>query len=342
MSDNKKILLYRIDEQAKNVIFVVTEDDKKVWENITDDMQTILSFDEIFRDITEFREGFLDYEKLTDELIAAINGRGAVFREILERFDDSMLGSFNFFTRYYSDLLRSIFISARADIDKANLLFNTKTLKKSTEYVSNVFNNIREVMRDDWNFDFNSESELQAFRLSFDKVIIRGNDRNDIYTVADTALVNFFYDFSFAIHSRKLYVCSCKYCGKVFLGMKNAVACDGVECQEKYQRDLKNAKRRERDNGTYEVYKTRLSNYIGQQKPKLSAKVNEDSEVLSRFDEERKVYTKIMKDKIDEYQAENRLPDEEMDQFYVQLRKKFARFWNGLAAEWAKEHRGEL
>lgn len=88
MAEDKKILLYRIDEQDKNVIFVATADNEQVWGNITEEMQTILGFDEIFRDITEFRNGFLDYEKLTDELIGAINGRGKVFREILALFDD--------------------------------------------------------------------------------------------------------------------------------------------------------------------------------------------------------------------------------------------------------------
>ena len=72
MAENKKILLYRIDEQAKNVIFVVIEDDERLWGNISEDMQTVLSFDEIFRDITEFRDGFLDYEQLTDELIEGL------------------------------------------------------------------------------------------------------------------------------------------------------------------------------------------------------------------------------------------------------------------------------
>ena len=143
MAENKKILLYRIDEQAKNVIFVVIEDDERLWGNISEDMQTVLSFDEIFRDITEFRDGFLDYEQLTDELIEAINGRGAIFREILERFDDNRLNSFNFFTRYYSDTLREIFLSARQEIDKAGAFHNTRVLKKTTAYVNEVFNHIR-------------------------------------------------------------------------------------------------------------------------------------------------------------------------------------------------------
>ncbi len=333
MAENKKILLYRIDKQAKNVIFVVIEDDERLWGNISEDMQTVLSFDEVFRDITEFRNGFLDYEQLTDELIGATNGRGEVFRTILARFDDNRLNSFNFFTRYYSDTLREIFLSARQEIDKAGAFFNTRVLKKSTEYVNEVFNNIREVMRDDWNFDFNSESDMKAFRVKYDKVIIRGNDRNDIYTVADTALVNFFYDFSFAIHSRMLYICSCKYCSKVFLGMKNAVCCDGEVCQATYQREVKNAKRRERDNSTYKVYRTRLSNYIGQQKTKLPAEVLDDPALVKKFDEQRKVFTAILTKKLSEYEMEHRLPDKELDAFYEKMKQDVMSFVYALKAE---------
>ena len=333
MAENKKILLYRIDEQAKSVIFVVTEDDEKVWGKISEDMQTVLSFDEIFRDITEFRDGFLDYEQLTDELIGAINGRGEVFRAILARFDDNRLNSFNFFTRYYSDMLRDIFLSARADIVNAGAFHNTRTLKKVTGYVNEVFNNIRDVMRDDWNFDFNSESNMKAFRVGYDKIIIRGNDRNDIYTVADTALVNFFYDFSFAIHSRKLYICSCKYCSKVFIGMKNAVACDTDNCQAAYQREVKNAKRRERDNGTYKVYSTRLSNYIGQQKTKLPAEVLDNPELVKKFDEQRKVFTAILAKELSEYEVEHRLPDKELDAFYEKMKQDVMSFVYALEAE---------
>ena len=196
-----------------------------------------------------------------------------------------------------------------------------------------MFNNIRDVMRDDWNFDFNSESNMKAFRVGYDKIIIRGNDRNDIYTVADTALVNFFYDFSFAIHSRKLYVCSCKYCSKVFLGMKNAVACDTDNCQAAYQREVKNAKRRERDNGTYKVYSTRLSNYIGQQKTKLPAEVLDNPELVKKFDEQRKVFTAILAKKLSEYEVEHRLPDKELDAFYEKMKQDVMSFVYALEAE---------
>ena len=333
MGKDKKILLYRIDEQDKNVIFIITENNEKAWGDIAEDNQTVLSFDDVFRDITEFRDGFLDYEQLTDELIGVINGRHEVYQELLAKFDDNRLNSFNFFTRYYSDTLREVFTAARADIDKAGALFNTLTLKKSTEYVESVFNHIRKIMRDDWNFDFNSESELQIMKISCDKIIIRGNDRNEIYTVADTALVNFFYDFSFVIHKLKLYVCNCKYCDKKFLGKKNSVCCNHIECKEIYQREQRNARRRERDNGTHQIYITRLSNYIGQQKTKLPPAIIDDPTLLEKFDKQRKVFMQIMRNKIDEYEAENRLPDEELNRFYDRMKQEVVRFVYSLESE---------
>ena len=179
----------------------------------------------------------------------------------------------------------------------------------------------------------NISFKLKRSSEVYDKVIIRGNDRNDIYTVTDTAIANFFYDFSFAIHSRKLYVCSCKYCDKVFLGMKNAVACDADSCHAAYQREVKNAKRRECDNGTYKVYSTRLSNDISQQKTKLPAEVLDDPDLVEKFDQQRKVFTKQMQDRLDEYEAENRLPDKELDAFYDKVKQDVMSFVYALEAK---------
>ena len=334
MGKDKKILLYRIDEQAKSVIFVVTEDNESVWGKISEDAYSVISFDDIFRDITEFRSNFLDYEQLTDELIGAINGRGAVFRDILERFDDNRLNSFNFFTRYYSDTLRDVFTEARADIDKAGAFFNTRALKKSTEYVNDVFNHIREVMRDDWNFDFNSESDMKAFRLSFDKIIIRGNDRNDIYTVADTALVNFFYDFSFAIHKMKLYVCDCRYCHKRFLGSRNSICCDSKECQTLYQRETKNEKRRTKAKDPYEVHKTKLTSYLSQHTSSLKATVQEDMAYVNKFKARNSEFKQRMQGEIERCRAENIIPGPEQDKLLKKIEAEIVVYQSLIEDEW--------
>ena len=44
------------------MIFVVTEDNERVWGNISEDAYSVISFDDVFRDITEFRSNFLDYD----------------------------------------------------------------------------------------------------------------------------------------------------------------------------------------------------------------------------------------------------------------------------------------
>ena len=131
MTENKKILLYRIDEQAKNVIFIITEDVENTWKEINENMQTVLSFDEIFRNITEFRNGFLNYEQSKNELIKVINCSRVEFVERMEWFDEDKLNSFNFFTRYYSNTLKDIFLSARQELVKVTAAFrNDKLLKK--------------------------------------------------------------------------------------------------------------------------------------------------------------------------------------------------------------------
>lgn len=115
--------------------------------------------------------------------------------------------------------------------------------------------------------------------------------------------------------------------------MKNAVACDADSCHAAYQREIKNAKRRKRDNGTYKIFSTRLSNYIGQQKTKLPAEVLDDPDLVEKFDQQRKVFTKQMQDRLDEYEAENRLPDKELDAFYDKMKQDVMSFVYALEAK---------
>ncbi len=338
MGKDKKILLYRIDEQDKNVIFAVTEDNESIWRNIPEDAYTVISFNDIFRDITEFRNGFLDYEQLTDELISAINSRNEVYKDILAKFDNNCMNNFNFFTRYYSDTLRDVFTEARADIDKAGTLFNIRVLKKSTEYVNDVFNHIREVMRDDWNFDFNSESELQVMKVSCDKIIIRGSDRNEVYTIADTALVNFFYDFSFVIHKLKLYVCNCKYCSKKFLGEKNSGCRKVKECLTLYQRDKKNEKRRTKAKDPYEVHKSKLTSYLSQHTSTLKAIVQEDMKYVNKFKARNSEFKKRMQEEIERCRAENIIPGAEQYKLLKKIEAEIVVYKSQIENEWRAEH----
>ena len=52
-----------------------------------------------------------------------------------------------------------------------------------------------------------------------------------------------------------------------------------------------------------------------------------------RYDQQRKVFTKQMQDKLDEYEAENRLPDEELSAFYEKMKQDVMGFVYALEAE---------
>ncbi len=222
MAEDRKILLYQIDEQEKMVVFAETTDDDSVWAALSERDLTILSFDEVFWDMTGFRSDFLEFEQIMEALLAELNQSGKKLRKMLKDFADPRQQSENFFTRYYAGILCEIITSARAEIDKAGALRNTGAAKKAASYVKREFNLIREVMLDEFHFD--TTTELQMIRVFCEKVIIRGNERNEVYTIVDSALSNFLYDFSFSVQRLKLYSCECQYCRKQYLGKKTACA----------------------------------------------------------------------------------------------------------------------
>ena len=59
----------------------------------------------------------------------------------------------------------------------------------------------------------------------------------------------------------------------------------------------------------------------------------DDPALVKKFDEQRKVFTKQMQDMLDEYEADNRLPDKELDDFYEKMKQEVMRFVYALEAE---------
>ena len=68
-------------------------------------------------------------------------------------------------------------------------------------------------------------------------------------------------------------------------------------------------------------------------KQKLPAEVLDNPALVERFDQQRKVFTKQMQDMLDEYVAENRLPDKELDDFYEKMKQDVMSFVYALKAE---------
>ena len=333
MGQDKKILLYQIDEQEKMVIFAETADDDSAWTAITKRDLTVLSFDEVYRELIEFRGSFLDYEQTADELLAELNQSGTKLRKMIKQFADPRQKSNNFFTRYYAAAVCDMFTQARADIDEAGPLRNTGAAKKAAGYVKRAFGSIREVMLDGGHFD--TATELQAIRVPCEKIIIRSDNRNEVYSVADQALSNFFYDFSFSVQKLRLYACECQYCRKQYLGEKNSICCDAEECQATHLRAMKNARRREHEKSPYRKPITTITNYLSQAMYTLRASVQDDPEILAVFREKREEFMQQIRDKVAEYEVEHRFPDDaEMQRFVAALEGEIGRLRTNLIEGW--------
>lgn len=333
MEENKIMFLYQIDEQSKNVIFVETINNKNEWKKVLKNHKIILSFDEVYNDIIALRKVIPYFEKIENKIVETIAGPEIPFNKVLKKFVNYQAESNNFFFQYYHNLLRNLFIDERKNIDNASKYhaFSYDNLQKlSIENINTQFNEVKKIINDEWNLNLHSENTLHIFDYEYKKIIISGNDMNEIYTIADSSLANFFYDFSFSLHKLNLYVCECNYCHIKFWGAKNSECCNSESCQKIYTKVQKNKKRREKDNGRYQKYKTRLSNYIGQQKNKLPTEIKNDHVLIAKFDAQRKIYTKAMEDKLEEYRMKNCLPDDELENFYEKMKKKVTIFAKSL------------
>lgn len=245
MNKERTTLFYQIDGKTKTVAFVLARCGLEVCEELSDHMKYTFSFDDVFRSMIAFCNDFADYEEIARKLIDALECDDRIFEKAFENFQNQCLRNHNFFARYYSDLLRGIISSARDDVELSADLPDSQASTKSIEYVHNVFQRIREITKLIPDFDLFLKGNTRKMEAAYEKILVPGESQNAIYTVTDAALVNFFYDFSFAIYRLKLRVCTCRCCSAYFFGKKKIPYCNLEDCQTAYQEKLERAKQRE-------------------------------------------------------------------------------------------------
>ena len=91
-------------------------------------------------------------------------------------------------------------------------------------------------------------NEQMKILLNKNTVHLIDNDHNEMYTIADELLVNFFDDFSYTLHKQGLNICQCKYCNKLFIDKKHKDYCNAEECQTVYKNEKKSTKRHRKPN----------------------------------------------------------------------------------------------
>lgn len=267
------MLLYRINEN-KRTVSIVWSINKKELLNAAE-KEEIYTFDDILSQLEDFRNNRSEiFENIRITMMNGLNERVKV-QDLVKTIKPTILeNSGNVFFKYYSNLLTIAYMNIGEPIlmpkdyvkDK---LHHKKLVEQARNELQKQFDEILQAMNDERNFDYSATGEMLVATPQLQLAVIRTENTNSVYRIADKPLLTFFYEFSYAIFDAGLKVCKCRFCHRHFLGTENSICCDREECLAENKK-LKNQQiRQNRKNSIYTHETDNYNAYVRNQKKEL-------------------------------------------------------------------------
>lgn len=285
------MLLYRMNEN-KRTVSIVWSINKKELLNAAE-KEEVYTFDDILSQLEDFRNNRSEiFENIRITMMNGLNERIKV-DALAESIKPTILeNSENVFFKYYSNLLTIAYMNIGEPIlmpkDYVKERFNHKKLvEQARNELQKHFDEILQAMNNERNFDYSDTGEILVATPQLQLAVIRTENTNSVYRIADKPLLTFFYEFSYAIFDAGLKVCECRFCNRHFLGTENSICCDREECFAENKK-LKNQQiRQNRKNSIYTHETDNYNAYVRNQKKELKiAKVDlivmDDFEMLKQ------------------------------------------------------------
>ncbi|MCM1225892.1 MAG: hypothetical protein NC320_00505 [Clostridium sp.] len=285
------MLLYRINEKDRTVSIVWSINKKELLNAA--EKEEVYTFDDILSQLEDFRNNRSEiFENIRITMMNGLNERIKV-DALAESIKPTILeNSENIFFKYYSNLLTIAYMNIGEPIlmpkDYVKERFNHKKLvEQARNELQKHFDEILQAMNDERNFDYSTTGGMLVATPQLQLAVIRTEDTNSVYRIADKPLLTFFYEFSYAIFDAGLKVCECRFCNRHFLGTENSICCDREECLAENKK-LKNQQiRQNRKNSIYTHETDNYNAYVRNQKKELKiAKVSlivmDDFEMLKQ------------------------------------------------------------
>lgn len=297
------MLLYRINEKDRTVSIVWSINKNELLS--ASEKEKVYTFDEILSQLEDFRNNRSEiFENLRITMMSGLNERIKV-QDLVKNVGSAVIqNSDNVFFKYYSNLLTVAYMNIGEPIlmpkDYVKERFNHKKLVETARAeLQKQFDEILQAMNDERNFDYSATGEILVATPRSQLAVIRAENTNIVYRVADKPLLTFFYEFSFAVFNAGLKVCECRFCHRHFLGTEEAVCCEREECLAENKR-LKNQMIREkRKNSDYTRDMDNYTAYVRNKKKDLRiAKVS--PYVMDEFDDLKKKCKAVVDSKLAE------------------------------------------
>lgn len=237
--------------------------------------EEVYTFDDILSQLEDFRNNRCDiFENLRITMMNGLNERIKV-NDLAETLKSTVLENCdNIFFKYYSNLLTKAYMNIGEPIllpkDYVKEKFSHKKLvEKARTELQQQFDEILQAINDERNFDYSATGEVLVATPKLHLAVIRTENTNSVYRVADKPLLTFFYEFSFSIFQAGLKVRECRFCHRHFLGTEDAVCCDREECLAENKK-LKNQQiRQNRKNSLYTHETDNYNAYVRNRKKEL-------------------------------------------------------------------------
>lgn len=273
------MLLYHINEKDRTVSIVWSINKNELLS--APEKEQVYSFDDILSQLEDFRNNRSEiFENLRIMMMNGLNERIKV-KDLAKTLEPTVLeNSNNVFFKYYSNLLTVAYMNIGEPIlmpkDYVKERLNHKKLVETARAeLQKQFDEILQAMNDERNFDYTATGEMLVATPKSQLAVIRTENTNSVYRVADKPLLTFFYEFSFSIFEAGLKVSECRFCHRHFLGTEDAVCCDREECLAENKK-LKNQQiRQNRKNSLYTHETDNYNAYVRNRKKELkNAKVS--------------------------------------------------------------------
>lgn len=243
--------------------------------------EEVYTFDDILSQLEDFRNNRSEiFENIRITMMNGLNERIKV-NDLAKSIKPTILeNSENVFFKYYSNLLTIAYMNIGEPILMPKdyvkeKLHHKKLVEQARNELQKHFDEILQAMNDERNFDYSATGKILVAIPQLQLAVIRTENTNSVYRIADKPLLTFFYEFSYAIFDAGLKVCECRFCRRHFLGTENSICCDREKCIAENKK-LKNQQiRQNRKNSIYTHETDNYNAYVRNQKKELKiARVN--------------------------------------------------------------------
>lgn len=334
MKQEKPVLVYRIDEKRKRVVYFRCFNNQNILSSISSLSPKEITFDELLRDSFNFNKEYPNTLAIAS-LEAGIHLGGGKTK--MRKCFSKPVPSNNFFSDYYNYYFPEFFVLANRKVYKESFktIINTNKIEligqdepaKVTARVCYLTNpkNFTE-----WN-----NNKFETTRVEYERIILHNDDYNDTFSIADDWLELFFYDFYYSLHKEGLSICTCKNCQNYFIGSKSIEYCSAKKCQNKKKSEYEKTRRHQ----PYNAQIAEVDSYIGDQRSRLKKATNADPEMLARFEKEaQKAHDNIRK-KVKYYKEGGLDPqDKDMNNYIINLKHDLSDLVDNLINEYKRNN----